>query len=43
MAYFIYKEGNRFWRTIVFRPGASDDVREETMPIVVSLKRTFVW
>lgn len=39
-AYFVFKEGTRFWRIIVFRPGATNQVDEESMPIVIALKRS---
>lgn len=41
-AYFVYKEGNSFWRIIVFLPGADSEVSEQAIPTAVALKRTIV-
>jgi uncharacterized RDD family membrane protein YckC len=41
-AFFVFATSSRFWRIIVLKPGASSSAGEETMPIVVALKRSIV-
>lgn len=41
-AYFVFKQGDRFWRIIVFRLVGGSSADEERIPVVGAIKRTIV-